>query len=91
MSERKLFPPFKWNSYVGLFQYPTLPACARRATPSSLLPPQNPYVGYFNASLKMTTPIDNFIYVTCTAEKGTQTEVDQAMAIGDKIIASYKV
>jgi len=92
MAERKLFPPFKWNSYIGLFQYPQLPACARRALVTDLLPLQNPYVGYFKATIKpkhtnrtCTPPCSN------TVEVGTQTDPDRSMEIGDRIIKSYEI
>ena len=50
MSDRKLIVPFKRHPYIGLFQYPWLPACARQAVRPSgyILPSNNPYIGFFN-------------------------------------------
>lgn len=90
MAERTLFPPFKWNSYIGLFQYSQLPACARRALATDLLPLQNPYIGYFKATIKpkhiISTPPSR-----STVDVGTQTDPDKSMEIGDRIIKSYEI
>ena len=99
MTERRLFPAFKTNSYVGLFQYHLLPACARRSTVSELLPHGNPYVGYFYHDIKIHTGSKLNVSECCTratqtkvglVDRGTQTDVDESILIGDKIRESYK-
>lgn len=91
MSERKLFHTFKWNSYIGLFQYSKIPTCARRALASDMFPlhpPLNPYIGYFKTTIKKPTVRKLF---PSTVDVGTQTDVDRGMEIGDKILKSYKI
>jgi len=100
MTERRLFPPFKTKSYVGLFQYHSLPACARHLTVSDLLPHGNPYVGYFYHDIKPKTesksiesePCTQATQTKCTlVDQAAQTDDDESILIGDKIRESYKI
>ena len=86
MTDRRIFTPFKNSPYVGLFQYPLLPSCARRTVKSSgyILPLHNPYIGYFNNTFK-----PGMFVVEAKHHKHTQTDPDPAMVIGQKIIESY--
>lgn len=88
MSNRKPITEFKHKPYVGLFQYPWLPLSARIAmkTPGYLLPPNNPYVGFFDNSKKREESMSTG---RCTRDACTQTEVCHAIEIGEKIIEAY--
>lgn len=87
MSDRKLIVPFKRHPYIGLFQYPWLPACARQAVRPSgyILPSNNPYIGFFNNTrrdVSQSTDVGK-------RDVRTQTDLDPAIEIGDKIIEAY--
>ena len=83
MTERKIFLSFKNHPHIGLFHHPLLPACARHAIQPNeyILPPHNPYVGYFHGPYKRVP--------NKTKHTHTQTEEDPALTIGDEVIKAY--
>lgn len=90
MSDRKLIVPFKRHPYIGLFQYPWLPACARQAVRPSgyILPSNNPYIGFFNNAHREYRDVSQSTDIK-KRDVYTQTDLDPALEIGEKIIKAY--
>ncbi len=78
MTNRINVPAWNHFPFVGYLHYESRITSKFTNTPQKLiLPPLNPYLGFFNHSVNKTVH---------TREVGTQTEPDKAMELGQQII-----